>query len=117
MRNRFGDGQAILLGTLLGAAVEAGRDDGKKVLTTLLTQAGVKPDRAGRLLRRRRVLDTLQAWFLFNTSADPVEELVPLEGRTLVADLLGEPADVVGKTVRVKVPPLDVRCLILDQPA
>jgi hypothetical protein len=24
---------------------------------------------------------------------------------------------VVGKTVRVKVPPLDVRCLILDQPA
>ena len=117
VRNRFGDGQAILLGTLLGAAVEAGRDEGKKVLTTLLTQAGVKPDRAGRLLRRRRVLDTLQAWFLFNTGADPVEELVPLEGRTLVADLLGEPADVVGKTVRVKVPPLDVRCLILDQPA
>ena len=58
----------------IGAAVEAGREDGKKVLTTLLTPAGVKPDRAGRLLRRRRVLDTLQAWFLFNTGADPVEE-------------------------------------------
>ena len=63
------------------------------------------------------MLDTLQAWFLFNTGADPVEELVPLEGRTLVADLLGERADVVGKAVRGKVPPLDVRCLILDQPA
>jgi beta-galactosidase GanA len=117
VRNHFGDGQAILLGTLVGAAVEAGREDGKKALTALLTQAGVKPDRAGRLLRRRRVLDARQAWFLFNTSAEAVEELVPLEGRELVADLLGEPAEVAGKAVRVKVPPLDVRCLIVDQPA
>ncbi len=117
VRNRFGEGQAILLGTLIGAAVEAGREDGKKLLTAFLTQAGVKPDRAGRLLRRRRVLDTLQAWFLFNTGSGPVEELVPLEGRQFVAELLGEPADVVGKAVRVKVPPLDVRCLIVDQPA
>jgi beta-galactosidase len=117
VRNRFGNGQAILLGTLIGAAVEAGKEDGKKALTALLTQAGVKPDRAGRLLRRRRLLETRQAWFLFNVGADPVEELVPLEGRQLVAELLGEPADVVGKAVRVKVPPLDVRCLIVDQPA
>ena len=110
-------GQAILLGTLIGAALEAGREEGKKVRTTLLPPAGVKPDRAGRLLRRRRVLDTFQAWFLFNTGSDPVEELAPLEGRRLVAELIGEPADVVGKAVRVKVPPLDVRCLIVDQPA
>ena len=117
VRNHFGDGQAILLGTLVGAAVEATREEGKKALTALLTPAGVKPDRAGRLLRRRRVLDTRQAWFLFNTAAEPVEELVPLEGRQLVAELLGESAEVAGKAVRIKVPPLDVRCLILDQPA
>jgi hypothetical protein len=47
------------------------------------------------------VSDTLHAWFLFNTGSDPVEQLVPPEGRRLVAELLGEPADVVGKAVRV----------------
>ena len=112
--NKFGTGRAYLIGTLLGHALLAYDDKRNGVfLAHLLAGAKVKPDRVGRLQRRRRVLGSQAAWFLFNTTGAPVEEVVALENYKTARDLLGAELPAVPGGVRVRVEPLDVHCLIL----
>ncbi len=113
--NTFGKGHAYLIGTLLGHAVLAyGDKRNGAFLSHLLAKAGVKPDRVGKLQRRRRVLGQKAAWFLFNTTTMPVEETVSIEGYKDAADLLGAELAKMAGGVRIKVAPLEVCCLVLE---
>lgn len=113
--NKFGSGRAYLIGTLLGHALLAYEDKRNGVfLSHLLANAGVKPDTVGRLQRRRRVLGSQAAWFLFNTSGAAVEEVLALENHKTAKDFFGAELPAAPGGVRVEVAPLDVRCLILE---
>jgi hypothetical protein len=113
--NKWGRGRTYLIGTLLGHAVLAYEDKRNTAfLSHLLANAGVKPDRVGKLQRRRRVLGGQAAWFLFNMTGVPVEEVVPLESYKTAKDLLGLELPAAPGGMRVKVEPLDIRCLLLD---
>ena len=93
VRNRVGAGQSVLLGTFIGFSALAYRDadgDSDDFLEALLATAGVKPDRCGTLLRRRRVLDGRQAWFFINPRSEPATETASSEGYSDVVDLLGD---------------------------
>jgi hypothetical protein len=112
--NEHGAGKAYLVGTLLGHAGPA-YDEWRNAqfLSAILSQAGIAPDLIGKLQRRRRMFGTRAAWFFFNSTAEPIEETVPLEGFKSARDLLGENLPVVAGGARVKVGPLDVRCVLL----
>ncbi|GAA3148400.1 beta-galactosidase GanA [Kribbella aluminosa] len=115
VRNRYGDGTAILLGTVTGlsstAHVHQPTDD---FFGKMLAAAGVEPDRVGRLLRRRRVVADRQAWFLINPTSEAVTESVPLAGLRLEGDLLGD--SVTSHTddeITIKVAPYQLACLVV----
>lgn len=113
--NRYGKGRAYLIGTLLGHALLSYKDRRNATfLAAILTRAGIKPDRVGRLQRRQRVLGNKTAWFLFNTTSEAVEETVSLPGFKSAKDLLGEELRVERGKTTVRVDPLDIRCLILE---
>lgn len=109
-RNEFGRGSAWLVGTLFGRAAENGR-----FLAEMLRRAGVKGDMVGRLQRRVRVHEGETAWFLCNTTRELVEASVSVRGYRRVTDLLDGPVEVSAETARVRVGPMDIRCLILER--
>jgi hypothetical protein len=112
--NNLGSGRAYLIGTLLGHAVLA-YDDNRNgaFIAHVLASAGVKPDKVGKLQRRRRVLGDQAAWFLFNTTGALVEEVVDMENYKTARDVLGADLPAGAGGIRVKVEPFDVRCLML----
>jgi beta-galactosidase len=112
--NAYGKGQAYLVGTLLGHALPAYNDSrNASFLAAVLKRAGVFPDNAGKLKRRRRVLGNQSAWFLFNQTEQPVEADLGLENFTSAKDLLDAELPSHNHSLRIKVEPLDVRCLVL----
>ncbi len=112
--NRFGKGKAILIGTLLGSSVFENSGTGNGAfLTALLNEAGVQPDRVGKLVRRRRNYQNQSAWFLYNPTRTSVQEQVPVERFTSVIDLLSGPLLARDAKVTISVPPLNFACLIL----
>lgn len=115
--NTFGKGRGILLGTFAGLSATAYPDaDGDRFFAHLLGDTlGVEPDRCGRLLRRRRLHGTREAWFLINPSDEVVSERIDLESRRLVGVLLGDaPAVEADGTVRIEVEPVGLACLVLE---
>lgn len=112
--NRQGSGQAILIGSLLGSAMEDGAESGNaQLLVTLLAGAGVKSDKIGRLLLRRRTLGSAQAWFLINPTHEAVREEIDIGKTRTVTDLLsGRLSPKAGK-ISIEVGPLDIVCLML----
>jgi beta-galactosidase len=112
--NRFGSGRALLVGTLVGPAVLDSESENQAFLASVLASAGVRSDRAGRLLRRRRMLNAKSAWFLFNPDRQSVEESVPLEGNRSATTLLGEPLRIELGNIRLRVNPMDIVCVLLE---
>lgn len=113
--NSYGKGKACLIGTLLGHGELAYADpDNRAFLAAILSRAAVKPEKVGKLNRRRRVFGNHTAWFLFNNTNESLEESASLAGFKSVQDLLGENLPRVSGGVRVKVEPAGVRCLILE---
>jgi hypothetical protein len=113
--NRYGKGSAYLIGTLLGHALPAFRDPKNgEFLMAILTKAGVRPDTVGKLQRRRRGLGKQAAWFFFNSTPEAVEELVPIDKGRRATELFGAELEKTETGVRLRVEPLDVRCLIID---
>jgi beta-galactosidase len=113
--NQYGQGRAYLVGTLLGHGVAAYNDlHNADFLAAILGHAGVTSESIGKLKRRRRVLGNQTAWFLFNTSGDPMEETVSMAGFRSATDLLGENIANRGGKLTVRIAPFDVRCLLLE---
>jgi len=112
----LGNGKAYLIGTLLGHAGPA-YDDWRNAefLGVILGQVGVKPDRVGKLNRRRRISEHSGAWFFFNSSETSVDETASLEEFTTAKDLLGADLPQSGKNIRVQVEPISVRCVVLGR--
>ena len=117
--NRVGAGQSILIGTFLGFGALAYRNfDGgtDRFLEALLAPAGVKGDRFGRLLRRRRVWNEREAWFFINPAAGVETASIRKGEFTEVVDLLGdclleENRDAI--TIRVEA--TNLACLLLSR--
>jgi hypothetical protein len=114
--NQFGKGQAFLIGTLLGPAIlpEKSAPENRQFLAALLERAGVKPDRVGKLQRRRRNLGPKSAWFFLNCTHETVQESVPLEGFRSAVQLLGGDLEIRGGKVLISVEPMDICCLVLE---
>lgn len=113
--NSFGSGKAILVGTLLGNAVGIpGVPENQAFLDALLKGNGVTPDRAGKLIRRRRRLGNKEAWFLFNLERVPVTEQISLGSFRTGADLFGESLPQQAGAIKPTVGPMDIACILLD---
>ena len=112
--NTFGKGRAILIGTVFGLSVTDDQPSTQALLTAILKNTGVLPDRHGRLLKRRRDFNNQAAWFLFNPTRQRMVETVKLETFTKAEDLLASTLPVSNGAVRVAVEPLDICCLLLS---
>jgi len=116
--NHAGEGWAVLLGSFLGFSALAYREfdagtDG--FLAALLARAGVRGERCGKLLRRRRVWHNREAWFFINPMARAVEESVDKAGFSDVIDLLEENLlEESDDAVRIRVEAADLACLLLS---
>jgi Beta-galactosidase trimerisation domain/Beta-galactosidase len=113
--NQFGKGRAYLFGTILGYALPAYNDPrNAKFLAAVLKSSEVLPDSLGQLKRRRRTLGNREAWFLFNQQDRIIEEQVHLGTFKTAKDLLGGDIPQVGRVAKIKVDPVDVRCILLE---
>jgi hypothetical protein len=109
--NRSGKGQAVLIGTLFGTQADSKAD--ASLLVSVLANAGVQPDRIGKLARRRRKLGDKEAWFLFNPTRDEMEQEVTIAPFQNAQSLLDAGAAAGGR-IRVSVPPLNFACILLS---
>jgi len=114
VQNRFGKGEAILLGTLFGQSVLDGSLHNQKFLAAILKNAGVMPECEAPLIRRRRTYGNRAAWFFFNPTRETVEQRVALGQFQKAADLLGSDLVVESGAVKLTVGPLDIACLLLS---
>jgi beta-galactosidase GanA len=111
--NEFGRGKTYLIGTFLGHAYAAFRDEATlSFLLALLDSANVKPELCGELRLRRRIGEDSEGWFLFNMTPEPITAKVRIKDFSSVKDLLNSVTSKSG-TVTVKVDPFAIRCLIL----
>jgi beta-galactosidase GanA len=115
--NTYGQGKGILLGTLTGHAVATyNHTQSRDFMLKLLTDAGVRPERCGRLLNRRRVSEKKEAWFLINDSDRPITESVDVTGFAQVEDLLeGKPLSIKRDMTTINVDSFSIRCLVLSK--
>ena len=114
-RNRFGKGQAVLIGTFPGESATAHvLDEPEGLFEVLLHDAGVVPDKCGVLYRRRRTLGETQAWFFINPARDAVTENIPLQGYSFVRDLLGDSVSkVTNDAITITVPAGNLSCVVV----
>lgn len=113
--NGIGRGRCYLIGTVLGHAHSAFRDEATLAfLLSVLNGAGIKPELCGKLRRRRRVGEGQEAWFMFNMSSDHIAEGIDVSGFSAVEDLVEGPLAIQkGSIVTIGVDPFHIRCLIL----
>lgn len=111
-----GKGAAWLLGTWTGHQGMSYRDSQSPLLIReILAQCGVKPETAGALLMRKRVLSRKEAWLLMNPTETTVTERINVGGWSRVEDLLGAPLQRDGATVVATLESLDARCIIMSR--
>lgn len=95
-------------------AISTGGTD--RFLEALLAQAGVKGDRFGRLLRRRRVWNEREAWFFINPTADAETASIRKGEFSGVIDLLGACLlEENGDAITVRVGATNLACLLLSR--
>ncbi len=112
VRNPVGGGAAWLIGTILGFRGLADRSPaGHAAIRSLLAATGVQPTHDGRLLLRRRVHGSREAWCFYNPTPTDLEEGVRLPAGGRITDLLDGP---LADRTRLRVPALDVRILIVE---
>ena len=121
VRNRHGAGQAVLLGSFTGFGALAYRADDADTdafLLRLLEDAGVQADRCGQLLRRRRLWQGQQAWFLVNPEREALSISISKQGYAEATDLLG--GSLIAQSddeISLRVAGMDIVCLLLHSPA
>jgi beta-galactosidase len=110
----LGQGRAWLLGTYLGHSGTAYRDEEtRQAGRALLAACGVQPAHDGRLLLRKRVLRSKEAWILTNPTDEDVTEWIDIPEGWSAEDLLGEPLPMLGNARQVPLKSLDVCVLVL----
>jgi beta-galactosidase len=113
VENSLGEGKAILLGTCLGHHGDAYRSrESINFIRALLAHCGITPLHEGRLLMRKRAINSKTALFLTNPTGEEITESI-LVGQATVEDLLGEPIQVEDDHMTISVGSLDVRVIIL----
>ncbi len=115
--NKFGDGHAVLLGTLSGhGGITYRLDEPELLFEKLLDMAGVKPDRTGVLLRRKRVLGDTEAWMFINPTGEEVTETIPLEGMQLVRDITADSVvSAANDELQIRVPAGNLSCIVVKR--
>ena len=114
--NQVGSGRAALIGTLVGHGGTAYRDErGILTVAKLLHSLGARPSHEGRLLVRRRVADSSEAWIVTNPTNEILRESFDVGGFSAVRDLLNGTVELAGNTVSLSVAPLDVRLIKMDR--
>lgn len=110
-----GQGRAWLLGTFAGHCGTSYRDSASaELIRALLGSCGVAPERAGKLLLRKRVIGGKEAWILTNPTDEVATEVIDVSGWSRIADLLGGALEREANNVKLTVPALDIRVLILQ---
>ncbi len=112
-----GKGVAYLLGTLVGHGIASYAHGGtREFILRLVREAGVHPERLGKLLLRRRVLGKKEAWFLMNNSDEIVTEDIDTTDLLSVEDLVEDQTlSIDSGTAAITVKPFSIRCLIVDR--
>jgi len=111
-----GEGKAWLLGTFVGHNGTAYKDsETRAFILELLSQCDVKPVHDGKLLLRKRVTPTKEAWLFTNPTETELTEKIDIRGWTKVEDLLGESINKKDNLVDLTVKGLDMRVLILTK--
>ena len=119
VRNSFGAGQGILIGTFFGFGAKAYRESDAGTdafLEALLRKAGVNGDRCGQLLRRRREWRGREAWFFVNPTPHVVTERVSKDGFTNAFALLD--ANIIEDSAgsfALRVDGTSLACVLLDK--
>lgn len=114
--NSYGKGKVYLIGTFLGHAVATYEDSNtRNFLLRILKDAGVSTELYGKLLRRRRLTDDQEAWFLFNLSEKTLTEFCDVGGFSRAKGLLGKEMQIKNGKLEISVEPLSVRCIVLDK--
>jgi len=113
--NSYGKGKAILIGTIAGHSALAHKlDDGHCIIGNIMALAHVKGDRCGKLLRRKRIHDNKEAWFLINQTDNKITETINIKGFSKVRDLLGDAIiDKKENLIEIEVPADNLCCLVL----
>ena len=76
---------------------------------------GARPSHEGKLLVRRRVTDSSEAWIVTNPTDELLIESFDVSGFSDVCDLLEGSAEQTGNELSLAVDPLDVRLIKLDR--
>lgn len=111
--NEYGKGKAYIIGTLLGHAYAAFKDERTRgFILDLLEKEGVHPDVYGRLPVRKRIYKDYEAQFLINMTSKPVVETIEVGIFSEIEDLIEGSIKARSGKLRIKVEPLSIKCLI-----
>ncbi|MEJ5312925.1 MAG: beta-galactosidase trimerization domain-containing protein [Anaerolinea sp.] len=107
-------GQAWLIGTAVGHSAFAHIEpEARLFVRRLLGWFGVRPQRVGDLLLRRRVLGNQEAWFLTNPTSETVTVQVSVPARQ-VEDLLHFPMERSQEQLTLTLSPYEVRVIVMN---
>jgi hypothetical protein len=114
--NSVGKATAWLLRSFVGHSGTASYDEGvSRFIARLMDECGVRSERRGRLLMRKKVGRNREACLLANPTSDEVWETIDAASYGKVTDLLDVPLEQACDAVAVTVKPLGVRALILEK--
>jgi len=115
--NSYGQGKGILLGTLAGHMLTLESNSNNKCfISKIIEDYGFKPEKWGKLLRRRRAYKNREAWFLINNSDQTVTENIGIDGYVKVEDIFeNKILDIIDNNIVVTVHPFSINCLVMSK--
>ena len=114
--SKFGKGRAYLIGTFFGHNPMVYEEDSvRDFIAYILSHAGIRSDKIGRLIRRRLISNDGEIHFLINTSTEPVREKMKISNFRLVYDLITQHTlELHEGVVKIEVKPLDIIGIVLE---
>jgi len=114
--NKFGKGEAYLIGTFFGHnPIVYWQNNVSDLIGYILGRAGVRRDKIGRLIRRRLLSPYGEVHFFINTSSEMVMERVKVNKFKSAYDLITRQSlRPMNNTLRIEVKPLSINGLVLE---
>jgi beta-galactosidase GanA len=115
--NNYGKGKGILLGTLVGhTLLPLSNTKTKCFILKLIKDLEIKPELCGKFLRRRRVYNEKEAWFLVNDSNKQVTESIDVANFIRVEDILkNKTLDIKNNKIAITIKPFRIHCLVMSK--